>query len=227
MGPRLLIVQPSHYCSQADRSVFRIRRRQVVPLTLPYLAALTPANWEVSLVDEQLEPVDFETPADLVAIATWTLNSLRAYDVADEFRRRGRPVIMGGPHTFFHAEEAGEHCDAVGVGEAESIWPRMLDDALHGRLARVYRADQHPSLAGLPRPRYDLVDFRRYGLFKTFVVVSSRGCPFHCEFCSERFLLGAIRSDGCIRHRLPEEPSESRIRIAVRTKRIKYRASAL
>ena len=96
---------------------------------------------------------------------------------------------MGGPHTFFHAAEAGEHCSAVGVGEGEVIWPQMLEDApraseaaLPGRLL--------PSLAGLPLPRYDLLNLRRYGPFRTFVVVSSRGCPFRCEFCSERFLLG-------------------------------------
>ena len=187
---RLLIIQPSFYRSNADRTVFKVRRRQVVPLTLPYLAALTPAHWEIKLLDEQLEPIDFDCHADLVAITTWTLNSYRAYDIADEFRRRGVPVILGGPHTFFHAEEAGEHCDAVGIGEAEGIWSRMLEDALHGRLNRIYRADLPPDLVGLPMPRYELLDLRRYGPFKTFVVTSSRGCPFRCEFCSERFLLG-------------------------------------
>ena len=190
MSLRLLIIQPSHYRSRTDRTVYRARRRQVVPLTLPYLAALTPADWAVRLVDEQLEPVPFDHPADLVAITTWTADSYRAYDVADEFRRRGVPVILGGPHTFFHAEEAGEHCDAVGIGEAEAIWPRMLADAERGALEKYYRAELLPSLAGFPLPRYDLLNLRRYGPFRTFVVVSSRGCPFHCDFCSERLLLG-------------------------------------
>ena len=195
MGNRLLIIQPSFYRSKADRTVYRVRRRQVVPLTLPYLAALTPAHWEVKLLDEPLQPVDFDCRADLVAISTWTLNSYRAYDIADEFRRRGVPVIMGGPQTSIHAAEAGEHCDAVGIGEAESIWPQMLEDAAHGRLQKLYRADLLPGLAGFPLPRYNLLDLRRYGPVKTFVVVSSRGCPFRCEFCSERFLLGnAYRS---------------------------------
>jgi len=190
MGNRLLIIQPSYYRFKADRTVFKVRRRQVVPLTLPYLAALTPAHWEIKLLDEQLEPIDFDYRADLVAITTWTLNSYRAYDIADEFRRRGVPVILGGPHTFFHAEEAGEHCDAVGIGEAEGIWTQMLEDALHGRLNKIYRADLLPNLASLPLPRYELLNLRHYGPFKTFTVSSSRGCPFRCEFCSERFLLG-------------------------------------
>jgi radical SAM superfamily enzyme YgiQ (UPF0313 family) len=190
MAHRLLIIQPSYYRSRTDRTVFKVRRRQVVPLTSPYLAALTPPDWEIKLLDEQLEPIDFGYHADLVAITTWTLHSLRAYDIADEFRQRGVPVIMGGPHTYFHADEAGEHCDAVGIGEAEGIWTQMLEDALQGRLKKIYQADLLPDLAGLPLPRYELLNLRRYGPFRTFTVSSSRGCPFRCEFCSERFLLG-------------------------------------
>ena len=190
MANRLLIIQPSYYRSKTDRTIFKVRRRPVVPLTLPYLAALTPPHWDIKLVDEQHEPIDFDYRADLVAITTWTLNSYRTYDIADEFRRRGVRVILGGPHTFFHAEEAGEHCDAVGIGEAEAIWPQMLEDAIHGRLKKVYRAELLSSLAGLPVPRYDLLNMRYYRPFTTFAVSSSRGCPFRCEFCSERMLLG-------------------------------------
>src|ERR1039457_7645690 len=99
MRKRLLIIQPSYYLSKADRTVFKVRRRQVVPVTLPYLAALTPADWEIKLIDEQLESIDFDYHPDLVAITTWTLYSYRAYDIADEFRRRRVPIVLGGPHT--------------------------------------------------------------------------------------------------------------------------------
>jgi radical SAM superfamily enzyme YgiQ (UPF0313 family) len=190
MAHKLLIIQPSHYGSKADRTVFKARHRNVVPLTLPYLAALTPPDWEITLLDEQVDPVGFDGRFDLVAISSSTLNSYRAYDLAHEFRRRRVPVIIGGPHTFFHTEEAREHCDAVGVGEAESIWLKMLGDAVHGRLGGLYRAEPLPDLAGLPLPRYDLLNLSRYRPFRTHTVVSSRGCPFRCEFCSERFLLG-------------------------------------
>jgi radical SAM superfamily enzyme YgiQ (UPF0313 family) len=162
----------------------------VVPLTLPYLAALTPPEWDVNLIDEQLMEVDFRAPVDLVAITTWSINSFRAYEIADRFRERRVPVIMGGPHTCFYSDEAGEHCDAVGIGEGESFWPMMLQDAAGGRLKKVYRADPIPALHGLPFPRYDLVDLRKYSFFKTFPIQTSRGCPFKCEFCSERFYLG-------------------------------------
>lgn len=190
MAHKLLILQPSCYRSKADRSVLKARRRSVVPLTLPYLAALTPPDWEITLLDEQLGAVPFGERFDLVAISCTTLNSFRAYDLADEFRRRGIPVILGGPHTCFHAEEAGAHGDAVGVGEAEPYWRALLSDALRGRLAKFYRAEAVPDLTGLPLPRYELLNLAHYRPFRTFTVVSSRGCPFHCEFCSERFLLG-------------------------------------
>ena len=122
-----------------------------------------------------MEPIDFDYRADLVAITTWTLNSYRTYDIADEFRRRGVRVILGGPHTFFHAEEAGEHCDAVGIGEAEAIWPQMLEDAIHGRLKKVYRAELLSSLAGLPVPRYDLLNMRYYRPFHDLCRCRRRG----------------------------------------------------
>lgn len=187
---RLLIIQPTHYLSPSIRSLHKTKKRSVVNLTLPYLAALSPREWSVSLIDEQLSDVDFNAPVDMVAITAWTMNSLRAYDIADRFRERGVPVLMGGPHTFFHDEEAAAHCDAVGSGEGELIWPRMLEDAAAGRLQRFYRAQSLHNLERLPLPRYELIDRRHYGRFKTFSVQSSRGCPFQCEFCSERFYLG-------------------------------------
>jgi radical SAM superfamily enzyme YgiQ (UPF0313 family) len=190
MGPKLLIIQPSYYRAKTDRTIYRVRRRQVMPLTPCYLAALTPSDWEVSLVDEQLQPIDFDCRPDLVTITSWTLNSLRAYDIADEFRRRDVPVVIGGPHTCFNAEEVAAHCSVVGIGEAESYWTQMLADARGGCLRPTYQSEQPIALAGLALPRYDLLDLRRYGPFRTGVVVSSRGCPFRCEFCSERFLLG-------------------------------------
>src|SRR5512138_2146380 len=134
---RLQIIQPTHYRSPANRSLHKTRERSVVNLTLPYLAALAPKEWEISLVDEQLSDIDFNAPVDVVAITTWTMNSLRAYDIADRFRERGVTVLMGGPHTSFYAEEASSHSSAVGAGEGEVLWPVMLEDAAAGRLKKV------------------------------------------------------------------------------------------
>jgi len=68
-------------------------------------------------------------------------------------------------------------CEAIGIGEAEPIWAQMLTDAAAGRLQKVYRAPQMPSIAGLPVPRWDLLDLNKYGPFRTFTLLSSRGCP--------------------------------------------------
>ncbi len=190
MAKRLLIIQPSFYRSKTDRRLVRTRRRSLVPLVLPYLAALTPPDWQVQLVDEMTSPVDLEAPVDLVAMTTCTLNSLRAYELAADFRRRGRPVMLGGPHVFFYPEEAAEHADAVGIGEAELLWRQMLTDAAAGRLQQVYQSQTPCEFNGLPLPRYDLLDLRSYAPFKTFAVQATRGCPFVCDFCSERLYLG-------------------------------------
>ena len=188
---RLTIIQPSHYRSKLERSVCKIKKRRLIGLTLPYLAALVPPAWEVSLVDEQLSEIDFNAPVDLVAITAWTINSFRAYEIADAFRQRGAPVIIGGPHTFFYADESADHCDAVGIGEGETIWPSMLDDFANGRLKKFYRAPHPEDLSNLPMPRYDLLDLSKYGFIKTYSVQASRGCPFECDFCSERFYVGS------------------------------------
>jgi radical SAM superfamily enzyme YgiQ (UPF0313 family) len=168
----------------------KVRRRELVPLILPYLAGLTPAGWDITLVDEMLQEVDLDAPVDIVALTVCTLNSYRAYDLAAEFRERGKTVLLGGPHVFFNADEAAAHGDALCVGEAELVWRAMLEDALAGRLKPRYQADGLSDLENLPLPRYDLLDLRHYGLIKTFAVQASRGCPFTCEFCSERLYLG-------------------------------------
>ena len=187
---KLMIIQPTYYRSRSDRTLYKTKNRTLVGMTLPYLAALTTSEWKVQLVDEQVTDIDFDAYVDLVGITTWTINSLRAYEISRKFRRRGIPVIMGGPHTFFDCEEAAEHCDAVGIGEGEDIWPVMLQDAANGCLKKFYRADNPHSLKELPIPCYDLLKLPGYEMTRTYSVQSSRGCPFKCEFCSERFYIG-------------------------------------
>jgi radical SAM superfamily enzyme YgiQ (UPF0313 family) len=106
------------------------------------------------------------------------------------FGQEGFPSSWGGPHTYFFADEAAQHCDAVAIGEGETIWPKMLEDAANGRLRKFYRTEGPHHLQDLPLPRYDLLDFKYYSTFRTFAIQTSRGCPFRCDFCSERFYLG-------------------------------------
>jgi radical SAM superfamily enzyme YgiQ (UPF0313 family) len=97
---------------------------------------------------------------------------------------------MGGPHATFHSDEMAEHADAVCIGEAEDVFPAMLEDAAAGRLRRFYRRDTPAPLAGMPPPRWDLLDRSKYVFYRPFVIQYSRGCPFVCDFCAERRLNG-------------------------------------
>jgi radical SAM superfamily enzyme YgiQ (UPF0313 family) len=151
----------------------------VPPLTGIHLAALTPARYPVRVIHQQVQPLDFETDADLVAISFFSGFADEAYRLADEFRARGKRVVMGGPHVTFWPDEALAHCDAVVIGEAESVWERMLEDAAAGALQRRYQGEPR-SLAGLPTPRYDLLPD---AFFVKRVVQATRGCPFSCSFC--------------------------------------------
>src|SRR5215510_9723415 len=128
---------------------------------MPLIAALTPPDHVVSHTDEIVEPVRFDAPADLVGITAPTPSALHAYALAREFRGRGVPVVIGGPHAPALPEEAGRHADAVVVGEAEDTWPRVLDDVRRGKLERVYFSTRKAPLAGMPAPRWDLIKGRR------------------------------------------------------------------
>jgi radical SAM superfamily enzyme YgiQ (UPF0313 family) len=152
----------------------------VPPITGLHLAALTPPGHEVEVVHEQVRPVPIDASADLVALTFFSGFARRAYEVADAYRRLGVRVVAGGPHASYWPDEALEHVDAVAVGEGESAWPRVVEDAARGRLERVYRGEAGP-LAGLPAPRYDLLEDR---FVVRRVVQATRGCPFSCSFCT-------------------------------------------
>ena len=184
---RILLVQPT--TKYPDRRPLRSRTRWLVGITLPYLAALTPKGIQVDLADDRLMPIPYHRDYDLVGITATCATAERAYEIAAEFRQRGRQVVMGGFHVSLHPEEAMEHCDAVVVGEAESVWAQVLEDARVKRLKPRYQAPQFHDLAGLPRPRLELVDYRRYRV-KIIPTQTSRGCPYHCAFCEVPIVYG-------------------------------------
>src|SRR5690606_2538949 len=155
---------------------------------LAVAAAIPRDRYEVVLTDENIEEVDFDLKCDMVGISAMTAYVNRGYEIADEFRRRGIPVIMGGVHPSFMPEEALQHADAVCIGEAELVVPQILDDLEDDSLRGTYRAYKLHPMTGLPMPRYDLVKRHRY-VNKPFVQ-TSRGCHQGCTFCAEPLMNG-------------------------------------
>src|SRR5215831_4709089 len=124
---------------------------------LAVAGALPRDRCEVVLTDENIEPIDFDLKADLVGISAMTCYVSRGYEIADAFRQRGVPVVMGGVHPSFMPQEALAHCDAVVIGEAELVLDKLLDDLERGEMRGTYRAEQLHPMIGLPMPRYDLI----------------------------------------------------------------------
>ena len=155
---------------------------------LAIVAALTPPEVEVSLTDENVTVIDFHKETDLVGITALTVTARRAYEIADTFRARGVKVVLGGMHPSVMPEEASQHADAVVIGEAEGIWPNLIEDFKANKLQGMYRQHERPSLLGLPIPRRDL--FTEEAYFARHTVSTTRGCPYSCSFCSVTSFFG-------------------------------------
>lgn len=158
-----------------------VRSWQMQPLAIGRLAALTPKSWQVTFFDDRVEDIDYEVKTDLVGIAVETYSAKRAYEIAARFRQRGIPVIFGGYHATLCAEEVLEHGNAVCIGEAESVWQEILQDAEQGSLKRIYKGDRSKPLDGV-YPARSIFDGKNY--MPLALVETSRGCPFRCKFCS-------------------------------------------
>ncbi len=152
-------------------------------LGLLKVAALTPPDWQVTIVDEKIERLDLNQTPDLVGITTMTTTVQRGYELADHFRHRGVKVVMGGMHVSALPEEALQHCDSVVVAEAEGLWPELLRDFDHRQLRPIYQHNGNlPPLISLPPPDWDLYRSKNY--FPVHFVETTRGCPIDCEFCA-------------------------------------------
>jgi radical SAM superfamily enzyme YgiQ (UPF0313 family) len=169
-----------------------IRATAFPPLNLPYVAALTPHHYQIEVIDENIEPFEYRE-ADIVGITAYTSSVNRAYQIAQIYHKHGIPTIIGGIHVSMMPEEAMKFCDTVVIGEAENIWPKVLQDFEANRLQKQYRGSW-VNMETLPFPRRDILQnpYYQWGSIQT-----SRGCPMNCSFC--RAAISATSSGLCHR----------------------------
>ncbi|TFG53853.1 MAG: B12-binding domain-containing radical SAM protein [Gemmatimonadales bacterium] len=169
-------------------------------LGLLTVAALTPRDIEVRVIDESVEEIPSEWDPDLVGISVQAPTAPYAYELAQRYRSNGVPVVLGGIHTSLNPDEAQAHADAIVLGEAEATWPTLVDDFRRGAMSRRYCANRLVDLNASPEPRRDLLRAEDYRI--PWVVQGSKGCPFGCEFCSLYAYVGMqtrlLRIDGVV-----------------------------
>jgi radical SAM superfamily enzyme YgiQ (UPF0313 family) len=192
---RLYLVNPDNPVVSLNKVHWnRLNKYRVwKPLGLLVVAGLTPPDWEVTLIDENLGHPDYGRlpKPDLVGVTAFTSQAPRAYEVAALYRAMGVPVVMGGIHATFCRDEALEHVDVVVTGEAESVWGQVLGDARNHSLRKVYDGGMS-ALDAIPPARHDLL----HGQYYLGSVQTTRGCPLNCIFCSVTAFNG-----GTYRHR--------------------------
>jgi len=187
---RLYLINPSNpLVSIVNVKESRWNRYRVwKPLSLMVLAGLTPLEWEILIIDENLGVPDYAAMPrpDMVGITAFTSQANRAYEIATYFRNMNVPVIMGGIHATMCQDEVVERVDSIVTGEAESIWQQVLDDAEGGNLKRRYNGGL-AEIKNVPLARHDLLDTGyAFGAIQT-----TRGCPLNCSFCSVTAFNGA------------------------------------
>jgi len=178
---KLLLVNPVGQTSGYLLSKFST----IPPLSLAYIAAVTPSDWEVRIADENFDQISFED-ADLVGITAFTSCINRAYEIARKYRDRGIKVVIGGIHASMLPDEVLQHSDAVVVGEGEGIWQEVIKDFENNRLKGKYFGPRLDLSQNQTKPRRDLLDSR----YVFHSIQTSRGCPFNCNFCTVSKYLG-------------------------------------
>lgn len=151
------------------------------------IASRTPGSFDIDLIDENHEGIDFDVKYDLVGLSGMTQQANRMYEIADEFRRRGSFIVIGGIHATLMPNEAKLHADSVVIGEGEYLWPQFVDDFLEEHPKPFYRTNQRFDMSHSIRPRYDLLNAKNYDVVS---VQATRGCPKDCEFCAASKIYG-------------------------------------
>ena len=189
---RLLLINPSFPESfwtfrWAVREILPDVRATNPPLGLATLAALTPAHWQVTIVDENIELLPLDPAADIVGICGMGVQYDRQKELAEHYRVRGYRVVVGGSYASLCPEKFADAADTVIAGEAEYIWPQFCRDVEAGEAGPLYRETGNVDLADSPVPRFDLL---RLGRYANASMQYSRGCPYRCEFCDIIVMFG-------------------------------------
>ena len=178
--PKVILIQPSQYLHNGD--LVKQKKLYLPGLVFPLLAAMAPSNWDVEAKLEIIEDINFDTDADIVGIGAMGHSIFRAFDLAGEFRKRGKIVFMGGYMPSMVPDLALQFVDSIVIGDAEISFPKLLSDfEKNGRLERIYD-NPVADLNNLPLPRYELLTEKRIG--NMLPVQSGRGCNYTCSFCS-------------------------------------------
>lgn len=179
---KIVLVSPKGPLYRHRGGIFK-RSLRYAPLTLTTLTAYIPPelNASVEIIDEGIEDVDLNLQADLIGITVITSSSVRAYELADHFRARGIPVVLGGPHITLIPEDAQPHADSIVVGYAEDTWPQLLRDFVAGGMKPRYDQSPNLSLANRPFPKREMMKRQHY--LTTHVFEATRGCVHSCDFC--------------------------------------------
>ena len=177
---------------QIEDNISSAQTFKIQKVNLPLIAALTPPEHLVKIVDESFASDDINEEVDLVGITVMTDLARRGYQIGDTYRQRGVKVVMGGIHPTVLPEEALQHADAVVIGEAEEVWPRLLSDAASREMRKLYCSNKTIRLNGMPIPRRDLCGHPAHRGYTpiAFGIETARGCPYDCEFCSIGSVMG-------------------------------------
>ena len=195
---RVTIVHPCVGRRVGSKRYIRTWKMEPIPVAL--IAALVPDGIEKRFYDDRLEAIPYDEPTDLVAISVETYTAKRAYQIASEYRSRGIPVVMGGFHATLCPDEVRQYCESLVVGEAETLFPQLIDDYRHGTAKEVYKSDGRPSLVVPP----DRSIFRGKRYLPIRLVEFSRGCRFKCDFCAIQSFFDATHNHRPIDHVVEE-----------------------
>lgn len=180
---KILLISPCP--KNKDRS----QNLHIPQLSLPILAALTPPEHEIEIVEEPWDKINFDDHYDLVGITTMTATAPRTYEISARFKERGVKTVLGGIHPTTLPNESIKHADSVVIGEAENTWSRVVKDAQQNKLEKFYKSE-FPSFENCVLPRRDLIK-RRAGGIKLAPVETTRGCPYNCDFCTVTKFFGS------------------------------------